>query len=195
MLTDVEAVVQILAKAALAYQLRQVLVGRGQDTGTRLNGLVAADTLEALLLEDTEHLGLERRRHVADLVEEQRAAVALLELADAAAVSPRERPFLVAEQLAFQQALRDGGAVDGQERPVGPAAVVVESAGDQFLAGAALAEDQHVHVLRRDAADRLAHLLHDRRAADDLVARFLRRQHGGNVHQPRGREGAARAPG
>ena len=104
--------------------------------------------------------------HVADLVEEERAAVALLELADPLAVGPGERALLVAEQLALQQALRDGRAVDRQERLVGPLAVLVDGPGDQLLAGAALAEDQHRHVLRGDPADRLVHLLHRRAAAD-----------------------------
>ncbi len=95
----------------------------------------------------------------------------------------------MAEQLAFQQRLGDGGAVDRQERLVGAAAVLVQGAGDQFLAGAALAEDQHVDILRRDAADRLAHLLHDRAAADDPVALVLRGQHRRHAHQPGGLEG------
>ena len=103
--------------------------------------LVAAEALEVLLLQHAQHLALCQRRHVADFVEEQRAAVALLELADAAAVGPGEGALLVAEQLALQQGLRDGGAVDGQERPGGAAAVLVEGAGDQFLARAALAGD------------------------------------------------------
>ena len=65
--------------------------------------LVAADALEGLLLEQAQDLGLQGQRHVADLVEEQRAAVALLELADAAAVGAGEGALLVAEQLALQQ--------------------------------------------------------------------------------------------
>ena len=107
------------------------------------------------------------QRHVADLVEEERAAVALLELADAAAVGAGEGALLVAEQLALQQGLRDGGAVEGQERRLGPGAVLVDGAGDQFLAGAALAGDQHRHVLGGDAADGLVDLAHGRAGADD----------------------------
>ena len=107
------------------------------------------------------------KRHVADLVEKQRAAVALLELADAAAVGAGEGALLVAEQLAFQQVLRDGGAVEGQERCFAPGAVLVDGPGDQFLAGAALAGDQHGDVLGRDAADGLVHLAHGRAGAEN----------------------------
>ena len=78
--------------------------------------LGAADALEAPLLQHAQQLGLHRRRHVADLVEEERAAVGQLEPARALADGAGERPFLVAEQLALQQGLRQGGAVDGDER-------------------------------------------------------------------------------
>ena len=108
-----------------------------------LDRLVAADALESSVLQHAQHFGLGQRRHVADFVEEEGAAVALLELADPLAVGAGEGALLVAEQLAFQQGLGNGGAVDGQERPGGPAAVLVDGPGDQLLAGAALAQDQH----------------------------------------------------
>jgi hypothetical protein len=46
---------------------------------------------------------LHRRRHLADLVEEQRAAVGELEAALAARCAAGERALLVAEQLALEQ--------------------------------------------------------------------------------------------
>ncbi len=70
-------------------------------------GLAAAEPLETLLLQQPQDLGLGAGGHVADFVQEERAAVALLELADPPAVGPGERPLLVAEQLAFQQRLRE----------------------------------------------------------------------------------------
>jgi hypothetical protein len=50
--------------------------------------------------------------------------VALLEFADALAIGAGEGAFLVPEQLAFEERLRNGGAVDREERLFGPAAVV-----------------------------------------------------------------------
>jgi hypothetical protein len=92
-----------------------------------------------LFLQQAQHLGLQGQRHVADLVEEKGAAIDLLELADAPAVGAGKGALLVAEQLALQQLLRDGGAVEGQEGRLGTGAVLVDGAGDQLLAGAALA--------------------------------------------------------
>src|SRR5436190_170647 len=77
------------------------------------------DPLELLLLEEPQDFRLRGRGHVADFVEEDGAAARLLELADPLPVGPGERPLLVPEQLALQQRLGDGRAVDGEERLVG----------------------------------------------------------------------------
>ena len=44
----------------------------------------------------------------------------------------------------------------------------MERAGDQFLASAAFAEDEHPRVGRRDGLDHLAQFAHARGIADDL---------------------------
>src|SRR5438874_700569 len=77
-----------------------------------LHADAAADALERALLEHAQQLGLERRRDLADLVQQQRPAVGQLEAAAAHPVGAGEGALLVAEQLALQQVLRQGGAVD-----------------------------------------------------------------------------------
>ncbi len=83
---------------------------------------------------------------------------------------------------------REGGAVDGQERPRRPAAVLVESARDQLLARAGGAGEKHGHVLVGHAANGLDHVLHGRAAGDDdvgaLVHGFIDGDNGGDVHEP-----------
>ena len=116
-----------------------------------------------------QQLGLHLQADVADLVEEQRAAVGQLEAADLVAVGAGERALDVAEQLAFQQARRQGGAVDLDERLAGPRAVVVDAPGQQFLAGAALAAEQHGGSAGGHLADQLQQLPHRRAGADDAV--------------------------
>jgi hypothetical protein len=76
---DVEAVVQVLAELALADRLGQVAVGRGDQPHVDLDRLAAADPLERPLLQHAQQLDLQRRRYLADLVEEHGAAVGLLE--------------------------------------------------------------------------------------------------------------------
>ena len=186
---DAQAVIQVRPELPLLRPRLQVAVGRRDQPHVSADRLVAADALEGLLLEHAQHLGLGGRRHVADLVEEEGAAVALLELADAAAVGAGEGALLVAEQLALQQVLGDGGAVQRQERRLGAGAVLVDGTGDQFLARAALAGDQHGECLVGDSADRLVRFLHPRAVADDGLARELivgrrLRDDGRLAHQP-----------
>jgi putative protease len=72
--------------------------------------------------------------HVADLVEKERAAVRLLELAPSHLGGPGEGTSLVAEQLALDELLRNGGAVDLDERRLGTLAVLVQRASDKLHA-------------------------------------------------------------
>ena len=101
--------------------------------------LVAADALERALLQEAQQLDLDRRRDLADLVEEQRPAVGLLEAPFAAAGRAREGALLVAEQLALEQRLGQRRAVELDERCRRAGAVLVDSLRDELLARAALA--------------------------------------------------------
>ena len=117
------------------------------STGDRL---AAADPLDHALLKEAQQLDLQRQRDVADLVEEQRAAVGQLDLAVGGLDRAGERALLVAEQLALEQVLGDRRAIDGDELALA-AARFVNRAGEQFLAGAAGAEQHHRDVGRRRA--------------------------------------------
>jgi hypothetical protein len=66
-------------------------------------GFAAADAVDLALLDGAEQLGLQPHVHLADLVEQQRAAVRLLELADAPGQRAGEGALLVPEQLALQR--------------------------------------------------------------------------------------------
>src|SRR5256885_6101028 len=128
--------------------LRETLVGRRDDADVHPKRLRAAEALELALLEHAQDLGLGHRREVGALVEEERAPAGQLE---AALLPPRragERALLVAEQLRLEQRLGQRGAVDRDERAAAPRRARVDRAGDELLAGAALALDEH----RRGAA-------------------------------------------
>src|SRR5947208_15414634 len=80
---------------------------------------------------------------VADLVEEDGAAMGRLELADLELVGAGEGASLVTEQLALQQVPRHGGAVDLDEGPSPPGGEMVDRVGGELLAGAGLDRDDH----------------------------------------------------
>ena len=143
---------------------------RGDDhADVGLDRLDAAEALELAELDHPQQLDLEVRREVADLVEEDRAAVGPFEAAELSLDGPGEGPLLVAEQLAFEQRLGQGGAVDLDERLVRPQAVVVDGVGDEVLARAALAADQHGRVAVGHLLDQPVHLLHRVARADHVV--------------------------
>src|SRR5581483_9064193 len=99
---------------------------------------------------------------IADFVEQQRAAAGPLETSLARADRAGERALLMAEKFAFEHALGERLAIDGDERPADAVAPVVHQARDQLLAGAALALDEHRGMAGRDAA----HQLHQLAACD-----------------------------
>ncbi len=64
------------------------------------------------------------------------------------------------EELIFEQVLRLGGAVQGHETALGARRETVHRRGDELLAGAALAEDQHGHGRGGDDAHLVDHAAH-----------------------------------
>src|SRR2546426_844976 len=165
---DVEAVVEIVAEATLADQRLEIAVGRRDHAHVHADRVLTPDALERLLLERPEHLRLRLQAHVADLVEEERAAVGELELAAAARQRARERPLLVAEELGLDQLLRDRGAVDLDKRLLAPRRPGVDGSSDQLLAAAVLAANQHAAGRRRGGGDLLAEPADRLALADDL---------------------------
>ena len=107
MLDDVEAVVQVLAEAAGLHLGAQVLVRGADDAHVDRRLGHRADRPHRALLDHAQQLALHRQRQVADLVEEQRAALRGLEEALAVLVGAGEGALAVAEELGLQQVSRE----------------------------------------------------------------------------------------
>ncbi len=97
-----QPVVQVAAELFVLDCLFEVTIGSGDDAGVRADGFRAADTLERLVLQDSQDFGLHQRRHVADFVQEQRSVFAQLKLTHLLAIGSGERSFFVTEQFAFE---------------------------------------------------------------------------------------------
>ena len=78
---DVQPVIQVFAEPAFFHQLAQVGVGGREDPHIHLDDLGRAERHELPLLDHAQQLDLRLRPDVADLVEEDRAAVGDLEVA------------------------------------------------------------------------------------------------------------------
>ena len=111
-----------------------------------------------LLFQRVQQLRLQRARKLGDVLEEERAAVGLLQ----EPLSARRSEELVLEPLARQRA-----AIDGHERAVGPRARVVQRERDAFPARARLPADQHMGVRGRGFAHELHHPPHGCALADE----------------------------
>ena len=165
---DVQAVIEVFAESPHRGHLHELAVRGRDDADVDFDLLVRADPLDGALLQNPQQFGLHRQRKFADFVEKDRAAIGLLEAPFPRLVGSGEGPLFVAEQLAFDDAFRQRGAVEGDKRLFGLRAVVVNRAGDQLLADAALAEDQHRRAGFDDLVDERVHLQHRLGVADDV---------------------------
>src|SRR5262252_2347343 len=91
-------------------------MGRGHDAHVDVLQGVAPDGPHLPRLEHTKELRLKRARELADLVEEERAAVCLFDEPLALSNRVAERAADVPEELALNQVLGDRAAVDRDER-------------------------------------------------------------------------------
>ena len=162
----VEPVVQVLAEAAVADHRRQVGIGGAHHTHFHLPLAIGAEALEAAGLEHAQQLHLPGQRQVADLVEEQGAAVCGLELALARSVRAGVGAGLGAEQLGLDQLAGQGAAVEGDERPLAHCGVGLDDLGDALLAGTVRPGDQHRHLAAGDLAGQGQHPLGGRIGVD-----------------------------
>ncbi len=170
---NAEPVIQVAAKLAVGDHLGQIAIGGRHQPDVHFDGPHAAQPLELVFLKSAQQLRLQFQRNVAHFVQEQRALVGQLEAADFLRDGSGERALFVAEQLAFEQAGGDGGAVELDEGALAAAAQVVNGAGDQLLAGAGFAQDQDRGIGGRHGGYLIQHFAETRIVADDLAEILL----------------------
>ena len=122
------------------------------------------------MLQSPQQFHLQGQGDVGHLVEKDRAPVGLFQQSLAGLIGAGECAAGMAEQLALGQRGAERGDVDRHKRPVRAAAVAMDGAGHQFLAGAAVAVEVDAGVGGGDQGDAFEDLLHGRRGADDLAA-------------------------
>src|SRR5262249_26338853 len=138
-----EAIIEVLPEAALGDLGGEVPVRRRHDPHVDPARPAVADRHDLALLEDAEELRLHRRRHLADLVEEDRALLGGLEESPPVLRRAGKGPAAMAEELTLEERLLEGGTVDGEEGSVGARALAVDRAGDELFPGPRLTLDEH----------------------------------------------------
>ena len=168
----VQAVVEVLAESPLADSLADVDVGGGHDAHVGLLHLSGAHGDILARLQDAQQPGLRGQRQLAHLVEKQRPLVGHAEVARRVVDGPRVGTLHVAEQLGVDGALGNGAAVDGEVLLAAARRIVVNDAGDDLLAHAALADDEHAQVGRRHLEGDVEHMVQRIAVAHDVVPLF-----------------------
>ena len=168
-LDGAQAVKKIFAEASGQNFGAQVAIGGGDQADVDLFYFGRADALDFAILNHAQQFGLHGQRGFADLVEKNRAAVGVFEQARAGVGGAGEGAAHVAEELAFEQGVDQRRAVADRELLRADRADLVNGAGDEFLAGAGGADDQHVGVVAGDLAREIENFQHRRAFADDAV--------------------------
>ena len=137
---------QVIAEAPRRHLDLQVHRAGRQQLHIHPARLRAAHRPHLLVVEKAQQRRLQVQGQLAYLVEQQGAAIGTGDQADAAvAARTGEGAADMAEQFGLEQLIRQGAAVHCHEGPA-PATGLVGVAGQQFLAGAGLALDQHRHA-------------------------------------------------
>ncbi len=110
-----EPVQQVVAKVSSVSQRRQIFVGGTHQPHIHLEGLGPAHPLKLAVFDDPQQLLLHPGAGGGQLVEEEGAAIGPLEAALMALGGTGEGSRFVTKQLCLQQALAQGGAVDGDK--------------------------------------------------------------------------------
>ena len=164
-----QPVVQVLTQLVIGNRLLNILVGRRDDTNVDRNFLLATESADGPRLECTEQLHLDVDRHFSQFVEEKCSAARVLERARFLIHGARERAFFVAEQFILKNFFRQRSAVERVERAFRAIALLMQRARNQLFTRAAIAEDQHTGVGRRDGFNQAVHLTHRFRLTDQFA--------------------------
>ena len=162
-----DAEVEVAPERAGVDLAHEIAARRGDDAHVDGAVVVGADALDALLGERAEELRLHVDRELAELVEEDGAAVGLDERRDALVDGAGERAALVTEERALGERRGNGAAVDDDERLVRARARLVDGLRDELLAGARLARDEDGQLGRRGLAEALEDGAHPRARPDE----------------------------
>lgn len=171
---DVQAIKQVFAETPFGDFGLRIAVGGADNADVRCTKPVLAEPLHLTGLQKAQELGLQGQIHVADFVEEQRAAIGLQGRAIAFGRRAGERALHMAENLAFQQILGDGSAVEGDEWTFCPARQQMEGFGANFLARTAFAGHEYSGIGGSSALDDAVNRLHGLRPANEIAERVRR---------------------
>src|SRR5690349_23566862 len=96
---DVETIEQIAAQCSFVDCLLRTAIGGREQPNVDFDLLAATETSDRALFDHAQEFCLQERRHLADLVEQQRARIREFETSLAARRRAGERTFFVSEEF------------------------------------------------------------------------------------------------
>src|SRR5262249_35587142 len=126
--------IQIGAKLAALDEPAQLLLRRGDELHIHLMHRYRAEASHPFLLNGREEFGLQPQRQRLDLIQEQGATRRGLKEPRLGAFGVGESSGNIPKELRFEQRLRDGRTVHGNEWTLSTRAAVMDSAGDETFA-------------------------------------------------------------
>ena len=155
-----DAVEQIGPEAAGRHRLRQIPRGRADDPHVQGAKPFISYPAHFAVLQHGQQLRLLRWRKFPDFVQKEGAAIRNLEEPAPALHGAGEGAPAMTEEFALEQALRDAGAVDGNQRGAPARAVRVDEPRGKALARPGLSCDEYRSVHIRRARDQVSDTLH-----------------------------------
>src|SRR5439155_10871856 len=164
---NIQPVVEVATKMLLGHHPFQVAMGRRHKPSVDSPRSWAPQALEFPLLQNAQQFWLEFQGDITDFVQKQRALVRQLQPATLLCDCTGEGTPLVPEKFTLQQTAGNGSAVEFDQRSLPPAAAIVNSPCNKFLAGAGLSQQEHRRVTCGNGFDQLQHLPQSCTLTDD----------------------------
>ena len=144
-----EAIPQVLAQPAFCDCRSGIAIGRGDDAHIDADITLAAHTAHGAGLKYPQEPRLHCQGHFGNFVQEQGTAGGSLKAAFMGAHGAGEAASFEAEQFCLDKVRRKCGTVDRYQRALAALARLVNGQRRQFLAGAALTNQEHGRLGRR----------------------------------------------
>ena len=100
---DIEAIIEVFAKAACADFLAEGFIGGGDESEIDAEIFATADAGESSIFDEAEELRLNCWGDVGDFIEEERPALGAFDVTWACGAGTSEGIFFVAEEFAFEK--------------------------------------------------------------------------------------------
>src|SRR5437879_406180 len=166
----VETVIQVLAEAPVGNGFLEIAVSRGNDPHINTDRLFSAQPLEFLILKHLQKFSLQLEIHVADFIQQNRAAIGHFKHAGLLLKSSGKRAALVSEQLALHQLRRQSRAVELEKNLVRPWRLRAELTSDDFFADPGLALYEYRDLGTADLSQQRFHGFHTDAARERMIA-------------------------